>query len=171
MGIRPGFSLVEMMITVLVMAILAGMAVPMLGSTGPSRLRAAARLLAADLAYAQNESISHGDDLRMAVFDLDADSYRLVASSDPDTPLAHPVGGLPYAVTFGQGRAAAMDGVQITALSMDGDPGGTDDRMQFGLYGQLDQGADAVITLGIDAMRISVTVDASTGETTIGDVQ
>ncbi len=168
---RAGFTLVELLITVLIIGIAAGLAVPMLGSTSTTKLREAGKLLAADLAFAQNESITHGSDLRTVVFDTDTASYHIGTVSDPDTPITNPIGGEPFRVTFGEGRAKQLAGVSIVGLSMNGDTGATADRFVFGLYGQIDQASDATITLGADGMTITLTVEASTGETTLSNLQ
>lgn len=165
------FTLVELLIVVLIIGIVAGIAVPMLGQTDSTRLTAAAQLLAADLAFAQNESITHGDDPRLVVFDAAANTYHIAPTSTPDTPVTEPVTGQPFAVTFGQGRAAQLAGVTLSTLSMDGDSGSTNDRFAFGIYGQIDQATDATITLASGGMTILVTVNATTGETTIGSLQ
>jgi len=157
-----GLTLVELMIVVTIIAIAAALAVPRLGGTQTTRLRAAAELLAADLAFAQIESIAHGDDPRMVVFDPDASEYHLAASSTPDTPLDNPVGGQPYRVAFGQGRAGELDGVSIQSLDVGGD-----DRLGFGLYGQLDQTEDASVTLALADQTVTLTIDAVNGRTTI----
>ncbi len=165
---RGGFSLIELILVVLVIGVIAGLAAPMAGQNNTTRLREAAKLLVADLAFAQNESITHGDDLRLLVFDTDDHSYYLAAASDPETPLINPVTRRPYVTRFGEGRAAQLQGVTIQALSMDGDSGATDDRVGYGIYGQIDQAADATITLASGGSTITITIQASTGETTIG---
>ena len=87
---RPaGFTLVEMMIVVLVLAIAAALAVPMMGNTAPNKLKGAASMLAADLAYAQVESIAHGDDTRLLVFDNPSDTYHIAAASDTARDALH----------------------------------------------------------------------------------
>jgi len=60
-GVRA-FTLVELLIVIVLVAIAATLAVPMMGDAGTARLPAAGRLLLADLAFAQIQSISHADD-------------------------------------------------------------------------------------------------------------
>ena len=162
---RRAFSLVEVLIVVMILGIVAALAAPMFGDVNTSKLRAAAQILAADLAFAQAESITHGQDTRVVVFDTTDHAYHLAANSDTATALTNPVGGGDYRVTFGSGSAHALDGVQITAVSVGGD-----DTLGFGMYGNLDQGADATVTLSIDGQSITVTLDADTGESSIGDL-
>ena len=162
---RRAISMIEILIVVLILAIAASLAVPMWSDADVTRLRAAADLLAADLAFAQVESISHGDDLRLVVFDTDNNQYHIAASSDPDTPITNPVGNQPYVTQFGQGRAAELTGVTISGYSLGGD-----DQVQFGIYGQLDQTTDATISLACAGRSITLTLDAVTGEVTIGPI-
>ena len=154
------------MIVVMILGIAAALVAPVLGDTAPTRLRGAAQLLAADLAYAQIESLSHGDDPRVVVFDTTANTYHIAATSDTTTPITNPIGGAPYRVDYGAGRAAHLADVTISAVSLDGDT-----QLGFGIYGQTDQTTDATITLAAGSSTMTLTVDPSTGEVTIGDIQ
>lgn len=153
------------MIVVVILAIAAAMVTPMFGQTEITRLRAAADLLAADLAFAQVESITHGDDPRVVVFDSTNHQYHIAAASAPATPITNPVGNQPYLTQFGQGRASETTGVTIQSYALDGD-----NQLQFGIYGQLDQTTDATITLENAGRAITLTVNTVTGEVTIGSV-
>ena len=153
------------MMVVMILLIAGALAAPRLGDSNVTRLSEAAKLLAADLAYAQSESMAHADDPRLVVFDTTAHAYRIAPTSEPDTPITNPVGGLPYVTTFGQGRARQLQGVTIQGHSLDGD-----DRVAFGIYGQLDQATDATVTLAAGGKTVTVTINAISGEATIGDV-
>lgn len=153
------------MIVVAIVAIAAALVVPRFGDSSVTRLRAAAKLVAADMAFAQVGSIAHADDLRVVVFHADGGGYFIAAASDPAMPITNPVGNVPYRVTFGQGRAQALAGVVITATGVGGD-----DQLQFGAYGQLDQPAAATVTLTAGAASLTVTLDPVSGEATIGQI-
>ena len=160
-----GFTLIEVLIVTLIIAIAAGLAVPMIGQTGSSKLRAAASLLEADLAFTQIESMAHADDTRVIVFDASQTKYHIAAASDTATPITNPVGNTPYTTVFGKDRATSIEGVTIESHSLDGD-----NILGFGIYGQLDQTTDATITLLAGDKRIQLTVDANTGDVTISDI-
>ncbi len=147
---------------VLILAIAGALAIPQFGSTELAKLRAAAEMVAADIAFAKIDSLAHGDDPRVIVFDSTNERYHIAAQSDPSTPLTNPVGQTPYMTTFGQGRANALSNVEIDSYSLDGD-----DMVGFGLFGQLDQTDDATITLSADSATMIITIDATTGTTTI----
>ncbi|XAM00383.1 prepilin-type N-terminal cleavage/methylation domain-containing protein [Phycisphaeraceae bacterium D3-23] len=160
------FSMVEMMITVTILGIIGALAAPMLSPNATTKLRSAATVLAADLDACRADSIAHGEDPRLIVFDTVAEAYHIAASSDPDTPLPHPTSGGDYTVTFGSADTAQLNGVTIQSVSVGGD-----DQLGFEIYGQLDQAANATITLEADGVTITLTLDAATGEVTIGELQ
>ena len=155
-------TLVELLIVVVLMAIAATLAMPMLASTDSTRLRAAANLLVADLAFAQIESITHADDLCVVTFDQAAGSYMVAKSSAPTTPMADPATNQPYVTTFGSGRASEAAGVSIQGYSLDGDS-----QLGFGIYGQTDQATQATITLQAGSLTMTVQIDGTSGETSL----
>ena len=159
-----GFTLVETLIVVLIVAIVAALAVPRLGNTGMTRLKASADTLAADLGYAQMESIGHAASLRVVVFSPTTSTYHIAAATDPVTPVTNPVSKGPYRVTFGQGTAHALHGVGFSAVDVGGD-----NQLRFGVYGQLDQATAATITLAAGDDRLMVTVYPVTGAVVISD--
>ena len=167
-GLRgQAFSLIELMIVISILAIASALLAPMLHNSDLGRLSGAAQMMAADLAYAQSESIAHADDLRLVVFDREHNTYRIAPASTPNTPITNPVGHLPYQTTFGQGRATHLAGITIQGYWLNGD-----DRIQFGAYGQLDQATAATVTLSTaGGKRITLTIDPTTGEAAIGAVQ
>jgi Tfp pilus assembly protein FimT len=161
----PAYTLTEVLLVVAILAVMAALVAPMASSNDATKLRAAADLLAADLAYAQSESISHGDDPRLVIFDTAVHRYHVAPASDAATAITGDA-GLPYIVRYGAGRAATLDGVTIDSVSLNGD-----DRLGFEMWGNLDQTAPATITLAFGARRITVTVDPVTGEAAIGQIE
>ena len=160
-----GFTLIEMLTVVLVLAIVAALAVPMMGNTAVNKLQGAASMLVADLAFAQVESVTHGDDPRLVVFDNPNDAYHIAATSDPATPITNPIAGGPYRVTCGQGTASSLTNVTIDSYSLNGD-----NQLGFGIYGGLDQPTAATITLGCEGLTVTITADPNTGEASIGAI-
>lgn len=156
----------ELMVVVSIVAIVAALAVPRLGANDETRVRAAARLLVADLEYAQIESITHSGAPRVVVFDTSTSTYRIATAATPATPITNPVSKQPYTVTFGTGATTSFAGVTIQSISLGG---GT--QIAFGPYGQTTQSAStSTITLAGGARRITISVDAGTGEVSVGAI-
>ena len=161
-----GLSLLELLVVLLVMSIMAALTVPMLSSTAANRLGWAACQVESDIIYAQTESMVHESDRRVLTFDTTHNRYSLATAAAPDTPLAHPVTGGPYTITFGDSNHPQLRGVSVSSYSLGGGS-----HLGFGLYGQLDQSTAATVTFAAGERHITVTIDASTGKVTIGHVR
>jgi hypothetical protein len=148
------------------MAVAAAIVMPALGDRAGERLEGAAQILTVDLEFAQSQSMSHGDDPRVLVVDADRAGYRIATKSAPATPVTNLIGNVPHATRFGQGRALALTGVRVASHTF-----GADDRLGFGVLGQLDQATPATITLQCGSRKIVVTIDPTTGEASTGTVQ
>lgn len=156
------FTIVELLIVVVLMAIAATMVMPLFADSGATRLRAATRLLVADLAFAQIESITHADDTCVMSFDQANGAYTIAKSSAPTTPMTDPITNQPYVTQFGSGRASETAGVSIQAYSLGGD-----NKIVFGQYGEIDQTTAATITLQSGVLTMTVQIDPTSGEATI----
>jgi len=158
----PAFTLVEALIIVLMLGIVVGLTLPSMGDDRTLRLREAARMLAADLEFAQNESIAHGDDPRVVKFDTSNNRYWVAAASAPDTPVTDPSNRQPLLTVFGSGRAAETTGVVIESVSLG------DAVLGFDAYGSPDEATDATIRLAAQAaggtQTLTVRVRAGSGE-------
>lgn len=154
------------MIVVVVLAIAVGLVVPMVGDVTTTRLRAAGRMLMADLQFAQIASMAHGDAPRILVMEPADNRYYIATVLDPNTPVTNPVDGLPYLVEFGVGAAAELAGVTLHSDSVGGD-----DQLGYAGLGELDQLEPAIITLSCDGRSLNITIDADTGEATAGEIE
>ncbi len=159
---RHAFTMVELLIVVLLMGIAAAVAVPLLTQTNATRLQAAARLLIADLGFAQVESITHAGDTCVVTFDTATATYTIARKSAPATPITNPGDNRPYTTTFGAGRAAEMAGVTIQGYSLD-----SDNVLGFGILGETDQATAATITLQAGTSTLTIQVDPTTGEASL----
>ncbi|MCP4247272.1 MAG: prepilin-type N-terminal cleavage/methylation domain-containing protein [bacterium] len=159
---RAAFTIVELLLVMVIAGIVAAMALPMVGDTDTTRLTGAARLLIADLGFAQVESIAHPDDPCVVVFDNGSDSYMVTHSSDTATAITNPADGKAYTTAYGTGRAAELTGVTIQSYSLNGD-----DELGFGTFGQLDQTTPATVTLAAGGSTITIQLDPTSGEASV----
>ncbi|MEO0474729.1 MAG: hypothetical protein AAF085_01990, partial [Planctomycetota bacterium] len=85
-------------------------------------------------------------------------------------PINHPDTGLPYTRSFGSSELQQLVGVTVDSYDLDTASETNDNKLGFGIYGQTDQTSDATITLRSGDNVIMLTVNATTGEVTIGQV-
>ncbi len=164
-----GFTFIEIMITLVVLAISSTIVVSMYSGNNMTKLRAAAQMLASDLAYAQIASVTHEDKItgganhRIVVLDPDNNRYYIAINSEPDTPIDYPLNpSALYETVFGRGRADHLTNITISNFDFDGD-----NILEFGPYGELDQTTPATITLACQNQTITLTIHPSTGQITI----
>ena len=157
---RCGFTLAEILVVVLIMGIAAAVVIPMAVGTGGLQAVSAARMISADLQYAQNLSITQQTPISV-VFDASAESYGLYNASNL---LEHPINKNDYLTDFSsQGGFGEVD---IDTVNF----GGTDtSEVTFDELGSPVDGAGWVtITDGQVVYRVDVT--AATGMVTVTDV-
>jgi prepilin-type N-terminal cleavage/methylation domain-containing protein len=164
------FTLVEMLIVVMIVGVTAVLAVPLFRETDATRLAEAARLLVADVQFAQMESINHASAPRGLKFDTAAESYSVVRFEGPpphdcDSAITETdvLSNGPYVTTYGAGRAALLADVEIVTLSLDGD-----DCLLFGSLGEADQDTAGTITLRSGTQSMTLSVDPISGDVTAG---
>ena len=158
------FTMIEMMISLAVLAIACAVVIPLTGSTALIRADAAARILRADIEYAQVRTIAHPDDPVLLVVAEDGSGWGIARSSDPDVPMPHETTGEPYEVILGQGRASVTTSVDVTFKGL---PGGI---LHFNSLGGLNgHVTDPVFSLKCDASEVQLTVRAGTGFIQIQD--
>lgn len=158
--------MIEIMIVVAVIAILSAVAVPMLSATEQTKLRGAANIVLADLEFAQTESIANGSTPRCVVFNTSTATYSIVTGGSSGTPVTNPIDKQPYTTTFGSGRAASLSGVTISSVSL-----ASGSSVQFGSLGQTNLTSTGTITLACNGLRITLSIDATTGEVSVGNIQ
>ena len=156
------FTLVELLIVVMIMAIAAAIMMPALGTTEATKLIAAGRLVASDVEFAQYESIVHPDDPRLIKIDSGGNQYWIAKASDVATAIDSPAGPSTMLVTFGAGRALELAGVTVQAYDFDGD-----DELRFDAFGQPDQTTTATITLSAGGATLTISIAPVSGEVTV----
>lgn len=151
-GIRGGFTLIEIIIVVVILAIAAMTAIPLMSSGGSVQIRSAANVIAADLEYARSMSISRGQNFSV-VFYTNTESYQIVDQSNNVIP--HPVKkGFDYVVNFQ--NDSRLNKVDITNVNFN-----TTQRVQFDCLGSPDNGG--TISLDANGPAATITVEPVTG--------
>jgi len=129
-GAERGFTLLELVVTLAVIALGATLVLPRLGDARGLALAAAARRLADTVAYGRDRAILGGRPMRL-VLDLDRGRWELgTPGRDPATvvPDASPTGrggvlpaGVRLAAVTAGGTPAASGGIAALDLEPDGD--------------------------------------------------
>jgi prepilin-type N-terminal cleavage/methylation domain-containing protein len=148
--VRHGFTMIELMIVVAIIAIAAAIVVPMASSAGGMQLRAAVTMVAADLEYAKSMSISRGHRYAV-VFNKNTESYQIEdlskPSGDPARIIEHPIRkGFRYVVSFA--NDSRLSHVDIVDANFDGT-----NTVSFDYLGSPLNGNDANLNSGVITLR------------------
>jgi Tfp pilus assembly protein FimT len=149
---------------VVIIAIAAMMAIPMMTSAGSMQIRSAANMIAADLEYAKSMAISRQKTYAV-VFNESTESYQI---EDPSGIIDHPVKkGFPYVVNFS--NDSRLNKVDIADVDFDATV-----EIKFDYFGSPYNGANnplnsGVISLQAGGATATITVEPVTGYITIGE--
>jgi prepilin-type N-terminal cleavage/methylation domain-containing protein len=97
---QRGFTLIEILVVVVILGIASAVIIPQLGSRDDINAAAAARLVMADIIYAQNSAI-----VQQKKFYIDfstANRYAIYDDSSLSTPIKHPIRHDAFITLFGQ---------------------------------------------------------------------
>lgn len=75
---RRGFTLLEMLVTVVVMGIAGALLIPAMGETGILRIQGALRMLVSDMTFIQSDAVAF-QERRAIVFDVANNAYTLIS--------------------------------------------------------------------------------------------
>jgi prepilin-type N-terminal cleavage/methylation domain-containing protein len=162
------FTMIELMVVLVILAIAAATVVPMMSSAASMQIRTAASMIATDLEYAKSMAISRGQWFSVW-FDTTNESYQI---EDQDGVILHPVKkGFPYVIDFQ--NDSRLNKVNI--VSADFDPG-SNQTISFDYLGSPHSGDGAanplnsgVISLQAGGSTRTVTVEPVTGYISIGN--
>jgi len=158
-GISGGFTLVELLIVISIIAIVALTAIPMMSSAASVQIRSAANMLTADLEYAKSMSISRGQNYSV-VFDKDTESYRIEDQNSNVIP--HPVKkGFGYVIDFQ--NDSRLNKVDIVDADFDATSAVKFDYLGSPYNGNSTPLNSGVISLQAGGTTTTVTVEPVTG--------
>jgi prepilin-type N-terminal cleavage/methylation domain-containing protein len=121
-----GFTLVELIVVVFILAIAALVAVPMFSSAADIQVRATANRIAADLDYARGLAITRQKNYAV-VFDSGNESYEICDAATGD-PITNPLDNKSFTVNLA--NDSRTGGVKIDLVE-----GATDDTITFNYLG------------------------------------
>lgn len=172
-GRRAGFTLVEILTVVVILGIASAIVIPQLSDRSDLRVAAGARVLMADLLYAQNRAIAT-QKTHWVKFDAEQQRYAIFTDSAMTDLLDHPVQKIPYVAQFsGSGDLAIPDVILVSATFGEGevlgfDPLGQPMAMIDGSPVELD--SNGIIDLRSGSITMRVTVGPFTGEINVAAV-
>jgi type II secretion system protein H len=117
---RQGFTLIEILVVVVIIGIAAAIIVPQLGTRDDMKASSAARVIMADLIYAQNLSITQQNYHYVAV---DVANRRYQVQNSTLATITHPVYKTTYRVQFGAGGTNGFTDLTLVAASFTGQSG------------------------------------------------
>ena len=151
-----GFTLVEIIMVVVIIAIAAAMAIPFAVSGADFQLGSAANIIASDLEYAKSMAISRGKNYSV-IFAPASESYQI---EDASGVIGHPIKkGSDYIINFANDNRTAR--VDISSTSF------TSDTVVFDYLGSPDNGGTVNIQAGSGSLVVNV--EAVTGYITISE--
>jgi len=111
--------LVEILVVVTIIGICAAIIVPQIGSRDDLRAAAAARVVMADIMFAQNRAIAT-QSYRFVTFAPASSQYSLLEKLSPLTYTTNPVTKSNWTVTFGTPTSGGLSNAHLTSASFDG---------------------------------------------------
>jgi prepilin-type N-terminal cleavage/methylation domain-containing protein len=157
---RQGFTVLEMIMVILIVAILAVMSIPRFESYYTIKLEGAARKLVSDIRYAQRLAIARHETYGVE-FNTGSDSYRLFRASDNSTA-TDPLTRSDMIIDFT--AQTEYRGIDLSSANF----GGTN-KVQFNSLGAPQDGTGSaltstgIVTISYKGGSKSVTVTPNTG--------
>ena len=151
-----GFTMIELMVVTVIIAVIAAMVVPLAFGTSGTAAMGTARRLGADLEYAQNLAITTQANVTVT-FDTTANSYTV---SNSLGVVKHPITHQDFTIALG--NEAGSSGVALTSAF------GAGKKVVFGPLG--DPTPSGTVGLGGGGVNYVLTVAAVTGRVSIATV-
>jgi prepilin-type N-terminal cleavage/methylation domain-containing protein len=158
---KKAFTLVELIVVMVIIAIAAVLAVPMISSAADVQVRSAANMIAADLEYAKSMAISRQQN-HSVVFDTANESYEV---RDASGVIDHPVkAGSSFIVNLQSD--SRLSRVDITSADFDSQPSVTFDYLGSP-YSGVNPLNSGQIGLQAGSYTMTVNVEPMTGYVTV----
>jgi prepilin-type N-terminal cleavage/methylation domain-containing protein len=175
---RRGFTFIEIIAVIAILGGLWVLVLPAMGTRDDLRLGSAARVMIADLLYAQNRAISTQTTQFVSFTAAGGGSnggYAIYDAQPFGTAITNQVTLKPYAVTFGSGGASQFNSITLSGVSLGGNVLNT--VLAFNEMGQpmactptgtpVALTATGTITLQSGTQTLVISVEADTGNITL----
>jgi len=168
-----GFTLVEILVVVVILGLASAMIIPQIGSRDDLKVAAAARMVIADISYAQNRAIAT-QSMQYVTFDVAAtpQTYALYKSTTAGDYVTDPVNKGSFIRTLGTGGTPGLTDIVIDAgaVSIDGQT-----KLAFDSLGQpysVTGNAATVMVAGTirltaGSQSLTITIEPYTGEMSV----
>ncbi|MFW5652441.1 MAG: pilus assembly FimT family protein [Planctomycetota bacterium] len=156
-----GFTFIEMMMTVMLMAIATAMVVPTLSTNDMTYVRAGTWLVVAELDFAQAAAITDPSDNIRVSFDEDAGRVWVAASTTPDEPLTAQYTNAPHDLTLGEDAGAQAVDVLLALSGID------ETYVEYDAFGRITSTTQPEITLSRNDASMSIAISTDTGFLTV----
>jgi len=162
---HKAFTIIEILIVVVLLAIAGMMVVPMMSSAASIQIYSAANMIAADLEYAKSMAISRGQNFSV-VFDKTAETYQIKDQNRNVIP--HPVKkGFNYVIDFRNDRR--LNRVDIFDANFD-----ATNEVKFDYLGSPINGNNTALNSGVISLQAAgvtktIRVEPVTGYISIGN--
>jgi len=159
-------TLLEIIVTVAILALTASLVMPILTSDTMTRLQAASAVLRSDIELAQVMTAANPTDPIRVVFGANQTTYALLPASARTTPISR-LDGSPYEEEMGIGRLSSCENVVISLYDV------PSNELEFNAYGGLKDFTiepEITLTLGNETLTIHIAATTGTMHETIGVV-
>lgn len=179
-GASTGLTLVELLITIVVVSIVAAMLIPQLGRQIPDQLGAVAQIVAADLEYARSLAVINNSKYRVS-FDV-AENRYVLRHSGANT-LLHALPASPFRqgddppdaqTTELAGLPIAQPEVRLSRIAAGSGPVTSVSDVEFNALGGTTRSSLTTVWLscgsGSDARYIPIEINPATGLVEVGEL-